>query len=158
MIGSLLRQIALGAVGNVGVIKNAFEKARRGGGKGLRLPEMLELFVKTISSCKQVYICVDAMDELLPQHRSEFLRALRHIIQEAPNTLLFLTRRPHIRRELDKHLTKGAYTIQIVPDQKDIVRYLSQKMDHDDDRDPDLMTENLRNDIIKTMLERASEM
>ena len=158
MIGSLLRQIALGVVGIVGEIQNAFKKSGQGGGKGLRLPEMRELFVKTISSLDRVYICVDAMDELLPQHRSEFLRTLKQIIQEVPNTRLFLTGRPHIRGELDKHLTRGAYTIQIVPDQGDIAEYLSRKMEDDDDRDPDLMTENLKNDIMKTMSEKASEM
>jgi len=158
MIGSLLKQIALGGVGIVGEIKNAFDRSRQGGGKCLRLPEMLGLFVKTIGSLERVYICVDAMDELVPQHRSEFLCALRQIIQEAPNTRLFLTGRPHVRGELDKHLTKGAYIIHIVPDHGDIAKYLRRKMDDDDDRDPDLMTEKLKNDIMKTMLEKASEM
>ena len=158
MIGSLLRQIALGGVGGVGEIKNAFEDSKQGGGKSLRLPEMVGLFVKTVGSIERVYICVDAMDELVPQHRSEFLRALRQITQEAPNTRLFLTGRPYIRSELDKHLTKGAYTIHIVPHQGDIARYVSRKIDDDDDRDPDLMTEDLRNDIMKIMLEKASNM
>ena len=60
--------------------------------------------------------------------------------------------------ELDKHLTQEAYTIHIVPDQGDIARYLSRKMDDDDSRDPDLMTENLRHDIMNIMLEKASDM
>ena len=158
MIGSLLRQIALGAVGIVSEIQDAFKKLGQGGKKGLRLPEMRELFVKTIGSLDRVYICVDAMDELLPQHRSEFLRTLKQIIQGVPNTRLFLTGRPHIRGELDKHVTRGAHTIQIVPDQGDIAEYLRRKIDDDDDRDPDLMTENLKKDIMKTMLEKASEM
>ena len=34
MIGGLLRQVAIGAAGNVGEIQNAFEKSRQGGGKG----------------------------------------------------------------------------------------------------------------------------
>ena len=142
----------------MGEIRNAFEKSRQRGGKGLRLAEMVRLFVKTIGSLERVYICVDAMDELGPQHRSEFLRALRQIIQGAPNTRLFLTGRPHVRRELDRYLTEGAYTVHIMPDQGDIARYLSQKMDDDDARDPDLMTENLKKDITKTILEKASEM
>jgi len=154
IIGSLLWQIALGAVGGVGEVKNAFEKSTQ----GLRLPEMLELFVKIIRSLERVYICADAMDELLPQHRSDFLRSLRQIIEEAPNTRIFLTGRPHIRGELDNHLAKGAYTIRIVPDQKDIARYLTRKVDDDDSRDPDLMTENLKNGIIKTILEKTSAM
>ena len=109
MIGGLLRQVALGAVGNVGEIEHAFEKSRQKGGKGHQLPEMLELFVKTIGSLERVYICIDAMDELVPQYRSEFPRALRQTIQEAPNMRLFLTGRPHIRGELDNYLTKEAY-------------------------------------------------
>ena len=158
MIGSLLRHIALGAVGKVDEIQKAFEKSRQGGGDGLRLSEMLELFVKTIISLDRVYICVDAMDELLPQHRSEFLRALQQIIQEAPNTRIFVTGRPHIRGELDKNLTRGAYTVHIVPNQGDITRYVSRKMEEADDRDPGLMTENLKNDIMKIMQEKASQM
>jgi len=158
MIGSLVRQVALGVVGMVGEIRDAFEKSRRGGGKGLRLLEMLGLLVRIIGSFERVYICIDAMDELLPQHRSELLRTLRQIIQEAPNTRLFLTGRPHIRGELDRHLTEGAYLIHIVPDKGDIAKYLSRKMGDDDARDPDLMTENLKNDIMKTMLEKTSEM
>ena len=158
MIGSLLGQIALGGVGIVGEIKNAFENSKWGGGKGLRLPEMVGLFVKTISSIERVYICVDAMDELVSQHRSEFLRALRQITKEAPNTRFFLTGRPHIRSEINKHPTKGAYTIQIVPDQGDIARCISRKIDDDGDRDPDLMTEDLKNYMMKIMLEKASNM
>jgi len=155
MIEGLLKQVAMGATGIPGEIKIAFEGRGQRGGKGLRLPDMLKLFLNVISSTERVYICVDAVDELLPQDRPEFLRTLRQIIQEASNTRLFLTGRPYIRGELDRHLTRGIYTIRIVAVQEDIARYLSQKMD---DRDPDLMTENLRNNIMKAMLEKALEM
>jgi len=63
---------------------------------------------------------------------------------------------PYIRGEIDKYLTMGACIMQIVAHQGDITRYLNQKMD--DDQDPDLMTECLRNDIMETMLEKTSEM
>jgi len=142
-------------VGTVGEIKDSFD---RSGGQRLRLQEMLGLFVKTTNSGERVSICVDAMDKLLPPHRSEFSRSLRQNILEAPNTRLFLTGRPYIRVELDKHLTKGAYTIHIIPHQGDIARYLSRRMGEDDDQDPDLMTENLKDDIMKTLLEKASDM
>ena len=158
MIGGLLRQVALGAPRIPDEIKCAFHESQREGGQGLRLADMVKLFVKTIGSTRLVYLCVDAVDEVLQQHRSEFLRALRQIIQDAPNLRLFLTGRPYICGELDKHLTKGAYIIHAMVDQGDITRYLSQKIDHDDDQDPGLMTENLRGDIMKTMLEKASEM
>ena len=139
-------------------IKSAFDEAKREGGEGLRLSDMVKLFVKAISSIELVYLCVDAVDEVLQQHRSEFLRTLRQIIQDAPNARLFLTGRPYIRGELDSHLTKQTNVIQVVAGQGDITKYLSQKIDDDRHQDPNLMTEDLKNDIIKTMLEKASEM
>ena len=156
LIGGLVRQTALRAPRIPSEIQSAFDESRQEGGDGLQLPDMVKLFVKVTGSIHIVYICVDAVDEVLPQHRSEFLRALQQILQDAPNVRLFLTGRPYIRGELDKHLTKKAYAIHIVADQGDITRYLSQKME--DDRDPGSMTEDLRNSIMKTMLEKTSGM
>jgi len=158
MIGSLVRQAALRAPKIPSEIKSAFDESKREGGHGLQLPDMVKLFVKVIGYMEVVYLCVDAVDEMLPQHRLEFLRALQQILQDAPNVRLFLTGRPYIRAELDKHLTEKAYAIQIVADQGDITRYLSQKMSDDGVQDPSLMTEDLKNNIMKTMLEKASEM
>ena len=157
IIGSLLSQVALRTMRTRVDIQSVFELKERGD-RALRLPDMLKLFAKTVNSIERVYICLDAVDELLPQSRAELLRALRQIIQDAPNIRLFLTGRPHIRGELDKHLTKGSYILRIVADQGDIARYVSQMMDIDDDRDPDLMTDDLKHGILNTMLEKASEM
>ena len=158
IMGSLLSQVALGARQIPSEIQRAFELGQRGR-HALQLSDMVELLVKTVSSIERVYICFDAMDELLPQNRSELLRTLRQIIREAPNIRLFLTGRPYTRGELDKYLTKGAYTIPIVADQGDIARYVSRKMEDDeDDGDPDMMPDDLKHEIMETMLERASEM
>jgi len=155
IIGSLLSQVALGARQIPSEIRRTFELKQRGC-QTLRLPDMLKLFVKTVGSIERVYICFDAIDELLPENRSKLLRALQQIVQDAPNIRLFLTGRPHIRGELDKYLTKGAYIIRIVADQGDIEEYVCRRMeDDDDDGDPDLMPDDLKNDILKTMLEKA---
>ena len=156
MIGGLLRQLTLGEPGVPSEIRSSFGESKRGGCQGLRLPDMVKLFVRTVSSIDRVYLCVDAVDEVLPHYRPEFFRALRQIIQDAPNVRLFLTGRPYICGEVDKHLTKEACIMQIVADRADITRYLSQRMD--DDQDPDLMTECLRNDIMETILEKTSGM
>jgi len=156
MIGSLVRQVALRAPVILSEIKSAFEESKREGGDGLQLPDMVKLFVKVAGHTEVVYIAVDAVDEVLPQHRFEFLRALRDILQDAPNVRLFLTGRPYIRAEVDKHLTKKANAIHIVADQGDITLYLSQKMD--DDEDPGLMTEDLKKNIMTTIVEKTSEM
>jgi len=155
IIGSLLRQFAVGTAEIPEGIHSAFEKSRQGGGRGLELPDMMELFIKTIILIERAYICIDAADELLPQARSELLDALGQIIREAPNTRLFLTGRPHIRREIEKHLVQDAYSINVVVDQGDIARHLSRKMD-DNMRDADVMGD-LKNDMVGGMSEKASE-
>ena len=158
MIGALLRQVALRTPRIPSEIESAFDESKQEGGQGLRLPDMVKLFVKVIGSIELVYLCVDGVDEVLRQHRSEFLRALRQITQEAPNARLFLTGRPYIRGELDNHLTKGVSVIQVVANREDITKYLSQKIDDDGHQDPKLMTEDLKSNIMETMLEKASEM
>ena len=133
-------------------IRDSFDESKQEGGEGLRLPDMLKLFVKAIRSIELVCLCVDAVDEVLQQHQSELLRALRQIIYDAPNARLNLTGRPYIRGEVDKHPTGGAGIVQVVADQEDIARYLSQKMD--DNQDPDLMTKYPRNIIWKQCWKR----
>ena len=65
MIGGLLRQVVWGAAGIRSEIRSAFNESKRRGGQGLRMQDMLRLFVKVTSSMDRVYICVDAVDELL---------------------------------------------------------------------------------------------
>ena len=158
MVGSLVRQTALQAPRIPNEIQSAFEESKREGGEGLQLPDMVKLFVKVTGYMKGVYLCVDTVDEVLPQHRLEFLRALQQILRDAPNVRLFLTGRPYIRAELDKNLTEEAYAIQIAADQGDITRYLTRKMNDNNDQYPGLMTEDLKNNIMTIMIEKASEM
>jgi len=146
VIGSLLRQVALGAAGVPGEIHSAFEQSRRGAGRRLQLPDMVKLFVKTISSIELAYICIDAVDELLSRDRSEFLHAVGQILREAPNTRLFITGRPHISGEIEEHLKEGAYRINVVVNQGD-----------DGAQEVGMRTEDVKNDIMKTVSEKAPE-
>jgi len=155
LIRSLVRQAASRAPSIPGEIKSAFDESKKEDGDNLQLPDMVKLFVNVFGSFEAVFLCVDAVDEVLPLHRLDFLRALQQIVQETPNVRLFLTGRPYIRAEVDKHLTKGASAIDIVADQGDISRYLSRKMD---DEDADLMPEDLKNQIMKILLGKTSEM
>ena len=84
IIGSLLSQIVLEAMQIPSVVQRTFGLKRRGR-QALRLPDMVKLLIGTVSSFERVYICFDAVDELLPDNRSELLRALRQIIRNAPN-------------------------------------------------------------------------
>ena len=157
IIGSLLRQFAVGAAEIPKEIHSAFEESRQRGGKGLQLPDMVQLFVKTIIPIERAYICIDGADELLPQDLSGLFGALGQIIREVPNTRLFLTGRPHICREIEKHLMEGAYSINIIVDQGDIARHMSRKMDDGNSRDADVKTDDPKNNLRGGMSEKASE-
>ena len=156
MISALLKQVVARATVIPDEIKYLFEESRKLGGQGLRLTELVQLFVEAIGSFERVFICIDAIDELLAKDRPNFIRALRYIVDRAPNSRLFLTSRPYVRVELDKHLAGRAYIIQVVADLGDITRYVHLKIE--DAPHPRLMSEDLREDIMKTMLEETSGM
>jgi len=89
MIGALLKQVVAGQADILSEIKYHFKESGKLGGQGLRLADMVNLFVKTSRSFERVFICIDAIDELLAKDRPDFIRALRHIIDGAPNIQLF---------------------------------------------------------------------
>ena len=71
MIWGLLRQVISGGAGIPGEAQRAFNGLGQGGLKFLRLSDAPKLFVKVSSTIERVYICVDTVDELLPQDHSE---------------------------------------------------------------------------------------
>ena len=142
MIGALLKQVVAGQADIPGEIMYYFKESRKLGGQRLRLADMVNLFVKASRSFERVFICIDAVDELLAKDRPDFIRALRHIIDGAPNIRLVLMSRPHVRAELNKHLTDRAYIMQVEVDQGDIARYVQLKID--DDPHPGAMSEDLK--------------
>jgi len=156
IIGDLLAQVGEKVPAIESEIRRAFNEWKKRSDRSLQLPDMAQMFVDAISSIRRAYICIDAVDALPSENRSELLRTLQRIIQEAPNARLFLTTRPHIRPELDQHLTKEAYVIDIVADQEDIARYVTQEIRFLKYRDPGLVTENLEDDIRKVVSEEAS--
>jgi len=106
MLGAILKQL----VNRGGIpehIREAFQKAKKEfGGRGPRVPDLVEILKKTVASLRRVYICIDALDESVPKHRWELLESLRKIIRESPNTRVFFTGRPHIDDEITKCFSK----------------------------------------------------
>jgi len=149
IIGSLFRQVNWKLPVIQSEIRRVFNESKKRSGKSLQLTDMIQLFVQAISSIRRAYICVDAVDVLLPEDRSELLRALQRIIQEAPNARLFLTTRPHIRPEFVKHFAKEGCVIDLVADQGDIASYVSIKIEYSKHQCPGPVTENLKDDIMK---------
>ena len=154
MLGAMLKQLLGG--GNIPEgIHKAFEDAKEHfGGVGPEFPELLKMLKMAIAQRQWVVICIDGLDESPAVHRTGLLRALHVIIRESPNVRLFLTGRPFIRTEVEKHFPSMA-AISVSPTKEDTVAFLRMKLDGD--LEPDAM-DHLRADIMKIIPQKISEM
>ena len=155
MLGAILKQLAIRG-GIPEHICEAFQKAKKEfGGRGLRLPDLVEIMRRAFTALPRVFICIDALDESTPKHRQELLESLREIVRMSENTRLFFTGRPYVEKEIMKCFGKMV-RISISPTQDDIRSYLEMKLDSD--TDPDVMDDQLRADIMRVIPEKISEM
>ena len=83
------------------------------------------------------------------------LESLRQILQESPNTRLFMTGRPQVRSEVEKRLDGATTFISIRPTEDGVVRYLRDKLRND--TTPEVMSSTLEAEIMKTIPEMNSE-
>jgi len=154
MLGAMLKQL-ISRGGIPQHIREAFRKAKREfGGRGLLLPDMVEILKKTITSLPRLFICIDAVDECTPKHRRGILDSMQEIVRVSSNTRVFLTGRPHINDEIVKRFGK-AVRIPLNPPKGDIESYLEMRLDGDPD--PNAMDDELRANIMKIIPEKISE-
>jgi len=96
MIGSILKQLVSGLEELPEELKKAFRKEKWNiGGRSLELPDFRRILKPVLGLFKQVFICIDALDEFLAEDRLGFIEELRWILQESPDVRLFLTGGPH---------------------------------------------------------------
>ena len=155
MMGAVLKQL----VGRGDIpksIRKAFQEGKKEiGDRGLRHAELMRMLKIAISSLRQVFICIDALDECLPKYLPELLKSLRDIVRESPTTRIFLTGRPHVGEDIQRYFTTAA-VIPIHPNRGDIKHYLKMRLD--EDTDLEAMSDNLRADIVGVVLEKLSDM
>ena len=155
MLGAILKQLA-STEGIPEYIREAFEKAKTEfGGRGLRLPDIVETLKRAITSLPRIFICVDALDECAAKHRRELLDSLREIVRVSPNMRVFLTARPNIDDEIVRCFVE-IVRIPLSPTHGDIKSYLEMRLDGD--TDPYAMDDELRADIMRIVPEKVSEM
>ena len=136
-------------------LREAFHKAKTEfGGRGLRLPDLMRMLRITIASLHQVFICIDALDEFLPKHLPDLLMPLGEIVQEFPRARIFFTGRSHIKEDIKSYFTK-AVLIPISPNTDDIRGYLEKRLDRG--TVPEAMNDDLRANVIRTILEKISD-
>ena len=155
MLGAILKQL----VRRGGVpehIHEAYQKAKNEYGcQGLRLPDMAEILKRTIISVQQIFVCIDALDELTPKHRRELLKSLQETVRVSRNMRVLITGRPHIDDEI-REFFGGAVRIPVTPSKGDIKSYLDMRLDGD--TTPKAMDAELRADIMRVLPEKVSEM
>ena len=156
ILGSVLKQV----VGGLDEVPEKIVKAFRDrgkviGGQRLALAEIVEC-LQDISSSRCTFICIDALDECPTRHLIKLIDSLNHILQKSPGARIFLTGRPHIRDEVEKHLGGKAATRSITPTKNDIVTFLRAKLG--EDTMSGAMDESLEEEIMQNIPGSVSEM
>jgi len=150
ILGSLLKQVVGGLEEIPAKIARAFRDQENViGGRKLGLGEVVEM-LQDISSSRTTFICVDALDECIAEHRATLLDSLKQILHKSPSTRVFLAGGLHIQDEVEKHLAGRIVAASITPTNDDIVRFLRAKLS--EDTTPDAMDGNLVEGIIKSII------
>ena len=154
IMGAILRQLVVrGEV--LEHVQKAFQKAKKEvGGRGLRLPDMVQMLKQAVVTLPRVFICIDALDECLPKHLLELLVSLKDILHESRTARIFLTGRPQVEVEIRRYFTTGVI-IPISPKKHDIERYLEKRLEMDTEHYA--MSDGLRADILRITLGQISE-
>ena len=154
IMGAILKQLFRGNV--PAHVRSAFRRAERDvGGRGLRLPDMVQMLKQAVSTFPQVFICIDALDECPSKHLPMLLKSIQDVLEESPRTRIFVTGRPHVEAEITKCFATRLM-VPISPKAPDIKIYLEKKLEMDPE--PEVMTDTLRADILRIIPERFSEM
>ena len=155
MLGSLLRQLVSGEGEIPHMVAQEFRKERGAiGGRGLQVPGILKMF-KSITTTKRVFICVDALDECVLEHRMVVLGSLGEILQGFPNIRLFITGRPQVRSEVERELGEAATFVLIRATEDGVLRFLREKLRKD--TIPNMMSSTLEGDIMESIPAISSE-
>ena len=136
-------------------VQTAFQEARTEvGGRGPRLPDMVEMLKQVVVTLPRVFICINALDECLSKLLPELLESMRDVLEKSPRARIFLTGRPQAEAEITKRFT-NTVSVPISPRMHDLKRY-PEKLEIDPE--PEAMSKGLREDILRVIPERISEM
>ena len=155
MLGSLLRQLVSGLDRIPEPVVRCFQKEKKViGGRGLQVSGILKMF-QTITATKRTFICVDALDECVPENRRVVLESLGLIAQGSLDTRIFLTGRSRIRGEVERGLNGAAAFVLIEPTGGSIRAYLQEKLRND--TAPEMMSSTLEANIMEGIPEICSD-
>ena len=155
MLGSLLRQL----VSEQGKIPEAISEEFQNeksviGGRGLQVSGILKMF-QTIAATRHTFVCVDALDECVPEHQTMVLQSLGQMLRGSPNARLFMTGRPHVRSEVERELGGAVTFVSIRATEDGVLGFLREKLRKD--TIPNMMSSTLEGEIMKSIPAISSE-
>jgi len=124
------------------------------GGRGLQVSAILKM-IQAITATRRMFICVDALDECLPEHRMVVLESLGQILKGCPSARIFMTGRPHVRSEVQRELGRAATFVFIQATEDGVHRFLREKLRKD--TIPNMMSSTLEENIMKSIPAISSE-
>ena len=156
MLGAILKQVVRGLEEIPAEIKQAYQGQKNA--IGWRGPQVVDIMrmLQTAASENPIFICIDGLDECLAKHRVELLNSLNQILRRSPETRVFMTGRPQIQAEVERHLSGRTIVVHITPRRHDVMSYLRCRLDKDET--PNAMDSSLEADILKRITDNISEM
>ena len=156
MLGAMVKQVLGGLEEVPREISQAYEDQKKViGGRGPQLSDIVKM-LRTTSSERLTFICIDAMDECVPEHRIKILDSLDQILKKSPGTRIFMTGRQHVQAEIGERLSGRVASIAITPRKGDVIGYLHTRLK--EDTNPDAVDSILEADILRKIPEDVSEM
>ena len=156
VLGSMLKQMIGGMERIPEEISRAFQQQKTTiGGRRPQLVNIVKM-LQSITSSRRTFMCLDGLDECAGVERFRLLDSLKEIVEQSPETRIFMTGRPHIRTEIGSLLSGQVTSTSISSTRGDITRYLRFRLRHDEA--PDAMDENLKAEILEKIPENGSEM
>jgi len=155
ILAALLKQLVAGVEPIPEEIKEAFDQAKKKvDGRALRLTEIQAMLIRSASSLRRGFICIDALDEFPTKYRPELWDSLQHIVRACPNIRLFITGRSHIQEEVKKYFPGYPDLSSIKPTEEDIRGYVAMRLRKDPE--PDAMDLELEADILRIIPDKIS--
>jgi len=156
MLGSLLKQVVSRMERVPDEISRAFQEQKMAiTENGLQLADIVKM-LQAITSSQPTFMCINALDECVAVQRLKILTSLKQILEESPGTRIFMTGRPHISTDIEKHLAGRVTSLSVRLRRGDIFTYLRARLS--EDQTPDAMDASLEADILEKIPENISEM
>lgn len=157
ILGHLLEQLLAATSKVPDAIITLLDDIQRAG-KSLTISDISQILrlAMMTPNPSRLFICIDALDELLPRVRLDLLKALQ---SEFGSAQIFLTGRNQIESEVQSICQVREHdAIDIIANSDDIRQYLTREIEKDAEANPDDMNDKLSEEILEAITNRAQGM